>query len=112
MFDRCDKDKNGVLTPNELVPVVMELSQESESSITLDHCQAFIDIFNPDMKVITREKAIEFMKFMFTYEALLSDPDMLHAALEGKPVPAPKAEAAASTAEGTVAASTAIENVS
>merc|ERR1719159_725346 len=79
MFDRCDVDKNGVLSPKELIPVVMELSQESENAITLEHCQAFIEIFDPSKEVITRASAIDFMKFMFTYEALLSDPDMLQA---------------------------------
>merc|ERR1719199_2063562 len=61
----------------------MELSQESADSINEKHCQAFIDIFDPSKEAITRESAIEFMKFMFTYEALLSDPDMLQKALDG-----------------------------
>merc|ERR1719199_1729399 len=83
MFDKCDINKNGVLEAKELVPVVMELSQESESAITEEHCTEFIKIFDPTNQVITRESAIEFMKFMFTYEALLSDPDMLQKALDG-----------------------------
>merc|ERR1719478_526069 len=89
MFDRCDVEKKGVLSPKDLVPVVMELSQENANAITTDHCQTFIDIFDPGQKVITRDAAIDFMKFMFTYEALLSDPDMLQAALDGKPSTGP-----------------------
>merc|ERR1719230_1308749 len=44
-FDALDLDRNGVLTPLEVFPVIEELSQQHPMAITYDHCIRFVDMF-------------------------------------------------------------------
>ena len=69
-FDECDKDDNGVLTPDELFPVIEELMGFAESwAITMDHCIRFATVFDDDGNgVITQD---EFLGFCQT-SALIS----------------------------------------
>ena len=69
-FDSCDTDGNGVLTPDELFPVVEELMGFGQSwAITMDHCRRFASVFDDDGNgVITQD---EFLGFCQTF-ALIS----------------------------------------
>merc|ERR1719460_886882 len=74
MSDQVDQDRNGVLTPDELYPVVVDLSKEHPYSITLEHCHRFVQVWDEDGNgVITRDEMFEFCKFMFIYEVLAND---------------------------------------
>ena len=44
-FREVDVDKNGVLTPDELFPVVETLLGFSSWSLTLEHCARFAEVF-------------------------------------------------------------------
>ena len=47
-FREVDTDGNGVLTPDELFPVIEELLAASPWAITMEHCVQFTDIFDAD----------------------------------------------------------------
>jgi Ca2+-binding EF-hand superfamily protein len=64
-FDDLDADGNGVLTANELLPVVVELCQEHPLDITQEHCQQLLDIFDEDKSgTIERGEFLEFVRFI------------------------------------------------
>jgi len=64
-FVELDKDKNGVLTADELLPVIVELCQEHPVDITQEHCQTMLDIFDADKSgTIERGEFLEFVRFM------------------------------------------------
>jgi Ca2+-binding EF-hand superfamily protein len=65
-FDALDADKNGVLTIDELAPVIVEISKEREQSVTLEHCQRFVEIFDEGKSGnLTRTEFYDFVKFMY-----------------------------------------------
>jgi len=65
-FDMLDHDKNGVLSAEELYPVLLEVSQESPLSITYEHCIRFMEIFDDSKSGnLTRKEFFEFAKFMY-----------------------------------------------
>ena len=45
-FQEIDTDGNGVLTPDELYPIVERLLQANKGTITIEHCTAFADVFD------------------------------------------------------------------
>eukprot|EP00746_Dinoflagellata_sp_MGD_P162294 gnl/MRDRNA2_/MRDRNA2_89788_c0_seq1.p1 gnl/MRDRNA2_/MRDRNA2_89788_c0~~gnl/MRDRNA2_/MRDRNA2_89788_c0_seq1.p1 ORF type:complete len:1450 (+),score=368.34 gnl/MRDRNA2_/MRDRNA2_89788_c0_seq1:99-4448(+) len=64
-FDDLDADGNGVLTANELLPVIVELCQEHPLDITQEHCQMLLDIFDEDKSgTIERGEFLEFVRFI------------------------------------------------
>lgn len=64
-FDEYDVDRNGVLTANELLPVIVELCQEHPVDITQDHCQTLLEIFDEDKSgTIERGEFLEFVRFI------------------------------------------------
>eukprot|EP00746_Dinoflagellata_sp_MGD_P158374 gnl/MRDRNA2_/MRDRNA2_86455_c0_seq5.p1 gnl/MRDRNA2_/MRDRNA2_86455_c0~~gnl/MRDRNA2_/MRDRNA2_86455_c0_seq5.p1 ORF type:complete len:1290 (+),score=317.82 gnl/MRDRNA2_/MRDRNA2_86455_c0_seq5:478-3870(+) len=65
-FDSLDVDKNGVLSPDEVFPIVVELSLEQPISITIEHCMRFVETFDTDGKgVLKKEEFCEFVKFVW-----------------------------------------------
>jgi Ca2+-binding EF-hand superfamily protein len=64
-FARLDVDKNGVLSPEELFPIVVDLAQAHPYAINQDHCVNFTKIF--DVRgdgVIHEDEFIEFARFL------------------------------------------------
>ena len=41
-----DSDGNGVLTPDELFPVIEQLMRRNPWAITMEHCVKFVDVFD------------------------------------------------------------------
>jgi len=74
-FDALDTDKNGVLSPEELLPVIAELSQEHPLSVTIDHCQYLAVIFDEDCNgVISRDEFVKLVRFIFMVQWLKEQP--------------------------------------
>merc|ERR1719478_88448 len=72
-FDALDEDKNGVLTVEELYPILDDISQEHPMAITLDHCKRFLKIFDDtNSGNLTRPEFFEFVKFMYLMQWLES----------------------------------------
>jgi Ca2+-binding EF-hand superfamily protein len=64
-FSELDVDGNGVLSANELLPVIVELCQEHPLDITQEHCQTLLDIFDEDKSgTIERGEFLEFVRFI------------------------------------------------
>jgi len=64
-FDRLDADSNGYLSPAELVPVIVELSNEHPVNITREHCRRLCDLYDRDGKgVVTRGEYVQLVKFV------------------------------------------------
>merc|ERR1719160_433634 len=65
-FDMLDEDKNGVLTADELFPVLVDISKESPMSITYEHCIRFMELFDDSKSGnLTRTEFYDFAKFMY-----------------------------------------------
>ena len=64
-FDALDVDCSGALTPDELVPVVAELSSGRPWDIDEAHCLQFAEIFDKDKNgVIDRGEFFRFVQFL------------------------------------------------
>lgn len=64
-FADLDKDKNGVLDPRELFPVVVALSQASSSSVDMEQCKRFTAIFDIHGDgVIRKDEFLDFTQFL------------------------------------------------
>jgi len=64
-FDDLDKDKNGVLEPNELFPLIIELSEAHPYSIDMAQCERFTAIF--DLRgdgVVRIDEFLDFARFL------------------------------------------------
>jgi len=91
-FDELDTNKSGVLEPEELLPVVIALSQANHLSINLDKCKQFVNIFDVHKNgVIMRDEFVDFVQFLtvmnfldFTPEGQKVQETSKHAAEEGK----------------------------
>merc|ERR1719191_1569219 len=65
-FDSLDADKNGVLSPDEIYPVILELSSEQPLNITMEHCLRFVGIFDAAGNgVLSRQEFTDFIKFVW-----------------------------------------------
>jgi Ca2+-binding EF-hand superfamily protein len=65
-FDALDIDKNGVLTPDEVYPVILELSQGQPLDVTIEHCMRFVRMFDAAGNgVLSRDEFTEFIKFVW-----------------------------------------------
>merc|ERR1719199_2496530 len=83
LFQKIDEDGNGVLTPEELFPVISEMCSTSERFITLDHCLEFANMFDKNQDgVISKSEFSDFVKFALVYEELLNHPELIAHALE------------------------------
>jgi len=64
-FVELDLDGNGVLTADELLPVIVELCQEHPLDITTEHCQHLLEIFDEDNSgTIDKDEFLEFVRFI------------------------------------------------
>lgn len=64
-FDAVDVDGSGDLTPDELLPMLMEMSDTAPWEVTWDQLVAFVDIFDENGDgVIDREEFVKLTKFM------------------------------------------------
>jgi hypothetical protein len=45
---QADADGNGILSPDELYPILVNLSGANAISVTMSHCVAFANIFDKD----------------------------------------------------------------
>jgi Ca2+-binding EF-hand superfamily protein len=65
-FDKLDRNKDGSLCAAEIVPVIVELSQEHPIAITEEHCKHFIEIFDASKTgVLSKSEFADFVKFIF-----------------------------------------------
>jgi len=70
-FDALDVDTNGTLSPDELWPVIVELSAEHPLSVTIDHCRYLTVIFDEDCNgVISRDEFVQLVRFIFIVQWL------------------------------------------
>merc|ERR1719352_1733866 len=84
-FDLLDVDRNGVLAPHEVFPVILELSLEQPVSITYEHCARFVDMFDQDKNgVLSKSEFVDFVKFVWFMRWLESQEEQAVA-----PEPAP-----------------------
>jgi len=64
-FDALDTDKSESLSPDELVPVVLQLSNLNPASLNMDKIQQFVAVFDVYKNgVIVREEFVEFSQFL------------------------------------------------
>lgn len=64
-FHNLDKDQNGVLTPKELIPVVLHLSDSHLFALTEEQCLKFVDLFDTNVDgVLTNNEFINFARFL------------------------------------------------
>mmetsp|Transcript_13607 Transcript_13607/g.29985 ORF Transcript_13607/g.29985 Transcript_13607/m.29985 type:complete len:1122 (-) Transcript_13607:216-3581(-) len=72
-FSQLDQDRNNVLTPNELMPVVLAMSKAHHLSLNEEQCKRFTDIFD-DLQngVITRGEFVNFARFLMVMGYLKS----------------------------------------
>jgi hypothetical protein len=75
-FDELATSEKGAaegLTPDELFPVILEMTQNAPWEITWEQCVKFADIFDADGNgVIDREEFVGFSKFMIVGSMLES----------------------------------------
>jgi len=91
-FDRVDSDGNGVLTPDELLPVIADLSGVDDFAVTMDHCIQFAEIFDKDKNgVISRDEFADFARTMMVVSFVLSHQEEVGAAVSGPGAGAPTA---------------------
>jgi len=64
-FSKLDADNSGTLEPEELLPIILHLSEAHHFSMTAEHCRHFVDIFDVERNgVITRAEYCTFARFM------------------------------------------------
>ena len=64
-FDDLDTNRDGVLSPAELHPVVLSLADADAIGLTLEHCERFTSLFDTDDNgVISRAEFAEFSQFL------------------------------------------------
>lgn len=72
-FDTLDKDRSGVLEPNELLPVVLSLTRANPLTITVEKCKRFVNVFDVHGNgVIMRDEFIDFAQFLAVMNFLSS----------------------------------------
>jgi Ca2+-binding EF-hand superfamily protein len=65
-FDALDVDRNGVLSPIEVFPVIQELSLEKPVAVTAEHCVRFVEMFDQaGTGVLSRSEFSDFIKFVW-----------------------------------------------
>ena len=70
-FDALDADGNGVLSPDELAPVVVSMSQSEPWAITYEHCLRFASVFDADGNgTIERVEFLRFMQFLVVMQEM------------------------------------------
>jgi len=70
-FDKFDTDGNGVLSPDELFPIVQEVSEVHPVNITEEHCNKMALIFDEDKNgVISRSEFSNLVRFIIIIEWL------------------------------------------
>merc|ERR1719473_823751 len=70
-FDKFDDDGNGVLSPDELFPIVQEISQVHPVNITEEHCNKMAVIFDEDKNgVISRDEFSKLVQFIIIIQWL------------------------------------------
>ena len=76
-FDAVDIDRNGVLTPDEIYPLIADLAQVNEMSVTLQQCREFAAIFGKDggSGIVTRLEFVEFCRTILVMQYLHDHPD-------------------------------------
>merc|ERR1712178_294249 len=64
-FQQLDLDGNGALSPEELFPVVVEISSVHPCAISAEHCARFTQIFDKDGSgKIEKNEFVGFVKFL------------------------------------------------
>ena len=64
-FKELDEDGNGVLTAEELYPVLTTLTSDSPWAVSMDHCERFAKIFDTDGNgVLTIDEFVGFCRFL------------------------------------------------
>jgi Ca2+-binding EF-hand superfamily protein len=73
-FAALDLDKNGVLEPKELFPIVVELSKAHPYAIDHEHCRQFTSIFDIHGDgVIRKDEFVDFARFLCVMSYLHSE---------------------------------------
>lgn len=70
-FDVLDRDGNGILTAEELLPITIEIAAECGKAVTHEHCSRLLTIFDTDCDgVLSRAEFLEFVQFLHLMQAL------------------------------------------
>merc|ERR1719272_1132639 len=66
-FETLDRDLSGRIEAQELFPVILELAEEHPLSITEEHCDELLGIFDRDGNgYLDVQEFVDFIKFVFT----------------------------------------------
>merc|ERR1719265_317964 len=66
-FETLDRDLSGRIEAQELYPVILELAEEHPLSITEEHCDELLQIFDKDGNgYLDVKEFVDFIKFVFT----------------------------------------------
>lgn len=70
-FDVLDRDGNGKLTADELLPITLEIAAEHGKAVTYEHCRRLLAIFDTDADgVLSRVEFLEFVQFLHLMQVL------------------------------------------
>ena len=73
-FDSLDADGNEKLSPDELVPVIADLSQGQPWDVDGKHCAEFAEIFDADQNgFIDRREFVQFVQFLVVMSFMRED---------------------------------------
>mmetsp|Transcript_98061 Transcript_98061/g.211448 ORF Transcript_98061/g.211448 Transcript_98061/m.211448 type:complete len:1157 (-) Transcript_98061:40-3510(-) len=73
-FIRLDTDMSGVLEPDEIIPIMEEMTRAHKLSFTEDHCRHFIDIFDAERTgTISEADFVNFSRFMIIMAFMETD---------------------------------------
>ena len=70
-FERVDTDRNGVLTPDEIYPLIASLAGVNDMSVTLQQCREFASIFGEEGSgIVTRLEFVAFCRTILVMQYL------------------------------------------
>jgi len=85
-FQRLDQEKKGTLKPEDLFPIIMEMSEAQPCSVSAEQCARFTDIFDLDGNgVLQKDEFLDLTRFLCIM-SYLHTPEGQEAAADALPV--------------------------
>jgi len=82
-FDSLDANQSGFLSPDQIAPILVKLSQEHPASITRDHCVRLVSLFDVEgTGVISRDDYAELVRFIMVMTWIQDEKGAVAAAVE------------------------------